>query len=504
MQSFPTLFNLERLANFCPSDGHEWIELKTSRNQSRKLEYTEGPLKHAELGPWIDSLERTVQAERLQELDQQGQSLHLLMCNEPHGRFRRGSDPAGYNLTLSRSTTEAVTRAFRVPEGFINILSLAGAVATEFIVPTGNGIFAILGGIGLSVVVDSKTNNIYALALETRARRDVERRAAVYEIEVMLGLHWSTETFKERRLDALDFDSITHRLSALSSSLSWDECALSVLLQMQVIVLSAHDRSLKTNSVTVAVPEQDLVRARLGFVGDLLLGLLARQKCSRERAHIPLQTVYSFIAQRDNETNLRTAQASHRIAEASQRDSAMMRDISEDSKQVALRTWRDSTDMRMMAVVNLFTLPGTFTATLFSTSFFNFQAAPGSDVISGWVWLYWAVAAALTILFGGAWYVMSWVADRQSTHLLPNRGHLDESNIDDMSDDSRKAAPSVELRVSREPPGIKLPSARQDTDGLGSVAGGNHNDVLVKTRIGTWRDPDADGLCPTCASHTDE
>ncbi|GAB7356992.1 hypothetical protein MBLNU459_g7825t1 [Dothideomycetes sp. NU459] len=462
------------------------------------------------------------------------------MCNEPHGRFRRGSDPAGYNLTLSRSTTEAVTRAFRVPEGFINILSLAGAVATEFIVPTGNGIFAILGGIGLSVVVDSKTNNIYALALgmcghqranlkaqlrdcttqpislsmvpaiwlsvlaETRARRDVERRAAVYEIEVMLGLHWSTETFKERRLDALDFDSITHRLSALSSSLSWDECALSVLLQMQVIVLSAHDRSLKTNSVTVAVPEQDLVRARLGFVGDLLLGLLARQKCSRERAHIPLQTVYSFIAQRDNETNLRTAQASHRIAEASQRDSAMMRDISEDSKQVALRTWRDSTDMRMMAVVNLFTLPGTFTATLFSTSFFNFQAAPGSDVISGWVWLYWAVAAALTILFGGAWYVMSWVADRQSTHLLPNRGHLDESNIDDMSDDSRKAAPSVELRVSREPPGIKLPSARQDTDGLGSVAGGNHNDVLVKTRIGTWRDPDADGLCPTCASHTDE
>jgi hypothetical protein len=39
-----------------------------------------------------------------------------------------------------------------------------------------------------------------------------------------------------------------------------------------------------------------------------------------------------------------------------------MKSIAEDSKQVALRTWRDGVDMRIMAAVTLLTLPGTFTA----------------------------------------------------------------------------------------------------------------------------------------------
>lgn len=57
-----------------------------------------------------------------------------------------------------------------------------------------------------------------------------------------------------------------------------------------------------------------------------------------------------------------TAVASQRIAEASQRDSALMKRIAEDSREVALRAWRDGVDMRIMAAVTLLALPGTFTA----------------------------------------------------------------------------------------------------------------------------------------------
>lgn len=72
--------------------------------------------------------------------------------------------------------------------------------------------------------------------------------------------------------------------------------------------------------------------------------------------------MYSLVSQHDNEINYATAVASQRIAEATQRDSAAMKSIAEDSKQVALRTWRDGVDMRIMAAVTLLTLPGTFTA----------------------------------------------------------------------------------------------------------------------------------------------
>ncbi len=46
----------------------------------------------------------------------------------------------------------------------------------------------------------------------------------------------------------------------------------------------------------------------------------------------------------------------------SARDNAAMKAIAEDSKNVALLTRLDSTNMRIIAVVTLFFLPGTFTA----------------------------------------------------------------------------------------------------------------------------------------------
>lgn len=46
----------------------------------------------------------------------------------------------------------------------------------------------------------------------------------------------------------------------------------------------------------------------------------------------------------------------------SREDSASMEQLARDSKEVALRTYKDSISMRLMAIVNLCTMPGTFTA----------------------------------------------------------------------------------------------------------------------------------------------
>ena len=65
--------------------------------------------------------------------------------------------------------------------------------------------------------------------------------------------------------------------------------------------------------------------------------------------------MYSLIGQRDNRLNIEIGDASRKIAEDSKK-------TAEDSKKVALLTRRDSANMRIIAAVTLFFLPGTFTA----------------------------------------------------------------------------------------------------------------------------------------------
>jgi len=62
--------------------------------------------------------------------------------------------------------------------------------------------------------------------------------------------------------------------------------------------------------------------------------------------------------------------------------------------------------MKILAFITTLYLPGTFVATLFSMSMFNWQQDGSGGVegstISNHFWIYWAVMAPLTILtFGG-------------------------------------------------------------------------------------------------------
>jgi len=101
------------------------------------------------------------------------------------------------------------------------------------------------------------------------------------------------------------------------------------------------------------------------------------------------------------------AELSRQIAETSLQ-------TAKESKRVAEITLRDATDMRIIAAVTLFFLPGTFTATLFSTSFFNFQvnASGKGQTVTGWIWLYWTVTVTLTLLVMGSWWIMSHLRKR--------------------------------------------------------------------------------------------
>jgi hypothetical protein len=78
---------------------------------------------------------------------------------------------------------------------------------------------------------------------------------------------------------------------------------------------------------------------------------------------------YNLISQRDNDVNVK-------IAEATQRDSAVQKEIAEFMKDIAVRTYYDSATMKAMALITLCCLPGTLAAVC-NPSYCNFVfAAP--------------------------------------------------------------------------------------------------------------------------------
>ncbi|KAI3540130.1 hypothetical protein CABS02_11176 [Colletotrichum abscissum] len=65
---------------------------------------------------------------------------------------------------------------------------------------------------------------------------------------------------------------------------------------------------------------------------------------------------------------------------------------------IATATGRDSRQMRSIAVVTMVFLPGTFFATLFSMSFFNWSPDDSqSSVVSSYIWVYFLVTGVFTI-----------------------------------------------------------------------------------------------------------
>jgi uncharacterized membrane protein len=60
--------------------------------------------------------------------------------------------------------------------------------------------------------------------------------------------------------------------------------------------------------------------------------------------------------------------------------------------------------MRVITAITLVFLPGTFVATLFSASFWNFDPRTSGPLVSKWVWLYFFMTAALTLIVLGIWH----------------------------------------------------------------------------------------------------
>ncbi|KAK4226558.1 hypothetical protein QBC38DRAFT_221177 [Podospora fimiseda] len=155
--------------------------------------------------------------------------------------------------------------------------------------------------------------------------------------------------------------------------------------------------------------QSDLL-ARLEFFKARLDGIESFGAATMQRLEIQrsaVNLITANIAQRDSQLNLRIAGDQRRLAHASKRDSQAMKGLS---------------------LLGALFLPGTFLASIFSMTFFDFQTAPS---LSPQIWIYFAFAIPLTgvVVLGWLW----WDRARQN-RWARKESELDES-IKTMEDD---------------------------------------------------------------------
>ncbi|KAK0737151.1 hypothetical protein B0T21DRAFT_364564 [Apiosordaria backusii] len=75
--------------------------------------------------------------------------------------------------------------------------------------------------------------------------------------------------------------------------------------------------------------------------------------------------------------------------------------------KIAAATRRDGNQMRLIALLTMIFLPATFLASLFSMTFFNWDAPEGEQIVSPYVWIYSVAVVPITAVVVGAWYYLT-------------------------------------------------------------------------------------------------
>ncbi|KAK6079301.1 hypothetical protein SCUP234_05854 [Seiridium cupressi] len=141
------------------------------------------------------------------------------------------------------------------------------------------------------------------------------------------------------------------------------------------------------------------MESRLDFYRIKLLGTENYAHTTLERLNIQRQALYNIIAQKESKLNLEMAAQQRRLAHASK---------------------RDSTAMKTLSLLGALFLPGTFLASLFSMTFFDFNVDGNSGTgdgtgaqVSEYLWVYFVVTIPLTLAIVGSWWLLDKRRERQ-------------------------------------------------------------------------------------------
>lgn len=90
------------------------------------------------------------------------------------------------------------------------------------------------------------------------------------------------------------------------------------------------------------------------------------------------------------------------MADVAQKDAKVNIEIAHEQKKLADANTRDSATMKGISLLGAIFLPGTFLASVFSTTFFNFETVE-RDSVSRKIWIYFAFTIPLTVIVMLRW-----------------------------------------------------------------------------------------------------
>lgn len=159
----------------------------------------------------------------------------------------------------------------------------------------------------------------------------------------------------------------------------------------------------------IAFPHQVAIftelRAAILHLLSLVIGEENHFTTLRDRLTLQTNLLFNIVAQKDSMLNLRDSRINQMIAQSAKQDS------------ISVTTF---------TFITALFLPGTFIATLFSMTMFDWQSADGSDgasslsnsYVSDKFWLFWAIAVPLTIITMTGWLLWFKYANAKWTREL--------------------------------------------------------------------------------------
>ncbi|KIX98746.1 uncharacterized protein Z520_05207 [Fonsecaea multimorphosa CBS 102226] len=131
---------------------------------------------------------------------------------------------------------------------------------------------------------------------------------------------------------------------------------------------------------------------------------------SKERVETQLSVLYSATSQRENAIALNYSRMAQEQNEISLRDVQM-------NTRIATSTKQDSIAMTTFTFIAALFLPGTYVASLFSMSMFDWlpsdgNGSGGAPRVSANFYIYWCITVPLTLLVMAGWYVWYRRADQ--------------------------------------------------------------------------------------------
>ncbi|KAB5523098.1 hypothetical protein GE09DRAFT_977065 [Coniochaeta sp. 2T2.1] len=226
-------------------------------------------------------------------------------------------------------------------------------------------------------------------SIRSKLRRLEKALVQRYAEPVMIG-QTAHQTDEELLKKGLKLDTINGELADLHCTAMWKRPQAWQNVVRRIV--EAAERFWDTIEEDVKTPELTKMHRELCNTLQLLTvkleGLESYTHVTLERLSLQRQVMDSIVNLRESTISTMLAAQQKRLAEVTRKDGA---------------------SMKTLAFLGSLFLPGTFLATIFSMSFFDFGTDMHGSVSTG-VWIYFVVSMPLTAVIVGAW----WKFDRHS------------------------------------------------------------------------------------------